>query len=305
MAGVTMSPARNRAYFENPATLTDHLADQLARGRLAIVIGAGASMGFGLPSWASLLDRCLELRGISRIDGPDPEALAERVLVEGCGNDDVTFARLVATALYENFDLSFETLRQKPLLAAIGALIMLSHKQSSTRIISYNFDDLLGRYLRQGGFAVKSVDELQCWAGTEDVTVYHPHGLLPSGTPPEQINRPICFAAIHFDRLRTNKPLWASLLREILSSHTCLFIGLSGDDHVLRTTLYEAHSVHAAKSSYAFWGVRFSNDPADKSRVIFEERGVYQHTLRTYDDLPGFLFTICEQAARRMAQPDL
>jgi hypothetical protein len=298
MATLVMGPARSRSYFENPATLKTHLADQLAKGRLAVVIGSGASVGFGLYTWDELLESCLARAGIKRVTGHDAAQTAEHLFVNGCGRDDVEFARLVAAALYENAaDLSFEALRKSGLLSAIGALSMFTLRRSFTRIISYNFDDLLERYLQKAGLRVSTVTDLPCWAGSGDITVYHPHGLLPSGTPPEKVDRPIVFAAIHFDRLRAHKQLWLNLILDILSSHTCLFIGLSGNDEAFRHSLYTANEVHVSRAAYAFWGVRFSDDPADKNLQLFEERGVYQHTL-AYPDLPAFLFELCELAAR-------
>ena len=295
---VILGPARNRALFDNPITLKPHLAEQLKLGRLAIVLGAGASFGFGLPSWDVLIDRCLNISGMTRLPGRSAEDLGEDILTEACKGDDIIFARLVRQALYANVDLSIRALRSNELLAAIAALTMVSRRGSVGRVISFNFDDMLERYLRQSGFKMRSVNKLPCWSSNHDVTVYHPHGLLESEGPVDVVNEPIVFALIHYNRLRSDKPLWYSLLLDIFSSSTCLFIGLSGSDWNLAEALTAANAVHVGRHQHAFWGIRFSDDTNDPNLGKWETRGVIQTTLSNYDELPTFLFDVCQSAAQ-------
>ena len=66
-----------RDQWENRNTLLNYLADQLAWGRLAIILGAGTSMSFGLPNWPTLVKRLFEKASEPVPDEDNLELLAE------------------------------------------------------------------------------------------------------------------------------------------------------------------------------------------------------------------------------------
>ncbi len=289
-----------RASFENAKTLNNFLAGQLRSGSLAVFLGAGVSVGYDLPGWAELVDRCFRSAGIPKPadDSLDAEELAEELLMRGCGGQDEALADLVRSALFEGVDLSFDALRKNGLLASLGALTMPSMRGSVPSVVSFNFDDLLETYLRYYGASVESVGELPCWQRSADVTVLHPHGLLPAD-PAASPSKGIVFAQLHYDRVvGSSASAWRARLLDIMCSSTCLFLGLSGSDKNLTSLLAAANKAHAsAERKDAFWGVRISDSDSDPRRGLFEKRGVFQVTLRSYDDLPQWLFSICQEAA--------
>jgi SIR2-like domain len=287
------SPLVNPALWEDPR---DILARQLSLGRLLLVLGAGVSVGFGLPQWDDLIARTAATTHCTLPAGQSSEDAAEFILHRACGSDELKFASSVRTALYQTYDSSIEQLTKNRLLAAIGALTMASARGNVTRVVSFNFDDLVEKYLAYHGFVENSIAAMPTWATIADVHVYHPHGILPSdsGVP---VSSPIVFAQIQYDR-RIGKGLWHHALVDAFSSHTCLFIGLSGNDHNLTNILTEVSDSHVGvRVGDPFWGVRLSENSADSKMAMWNARKIKQHTLTSYSDLPQWLFDICQRAA--------
>lgn len=299
-----LSALRRRSSWENEKTLRGHLAEQLGLGRLSLILGAGASIDSGFPGWDELIDRCYKKCKIAIPSGRLFEERAEQLLRTKFKGDEARFAELVRTCLYQNASLSFETLRQRSLLASLGALTMASGRGSVTRVVNFNFDNSFETFLRFYGYRVKSVGELPSWASRSDVVVYHPHGLLPyrgrnGAGEGNQEDLRMVFAQSQFDRfLRTAGHHWYSLLIELFSSHTCLFIGISGRDSTLRDALGKIKSYHASQSRKdLFWGIRFCKGDKAAERLFWEEQGVYQRRVRNWEEIPDFLFSICQKSA--------
>jgi hypothetical protein len=94
----------------------------------------------------------------------------------------------------------------------------------------------------------------------------------------------------------TNK--WSQIVRSIMDTNICLFVGLSDSDDHLRALAANAKKANPfANYGLRYWAVTFkdSEDAAMANR--WEERGVYQMQVNDYEcDLPAFLFEICQQA---------
>lgn len=274
----------------------DILAEQLVRGRLLLALGAGVSDDFGLPKWADLISRTAAMAKCTLPSGQSIEDSAETILARGYGGDELKFASGVRAALYEKCDSSIDNLTKNRLLAAIGALTMASAKGKVTKIVSFNFDDLVEKFLAYHGFVENSIGAMPAWATIADVHVYRPHGILPSDSR-IPVPHPIVFAQIQYDR-QTGKGLWHHALVDAFSSHTCLFIGLSGKDNNLKRILTEVNDSHVGKQAGdPYWGVRLTADATGLMRDMWETRGVKQHLLASYSDFPRWLFEICQRAA--------
>jgi hypothetical protein len=131
-----------------------------------------------------------------------------------------------------------------------------------------------------------------------DVRVYHPHGILPYRNPLAASNG-IVLTQADYDRIvGDSKDSWRMKLIDIFQSRTCLFIGLSGADKNLSSILCEVNNIHPAiKRGDCYWGIKFSDNCSDSYTTKWEERGVYQLNLPNYDQLPGFLLSICQLAS--------
>lgn len=294
-----MSRMHDHASFENQNTLKEFLAEQLVNGRLSLALGAGASMGFGLPNWDNLIADAFAKRGLTKPTALTNEHAADALLA-ACGNDDLRFASLISEVLYSGIDLSMVKLKQKELLAALGAITMASSRGSVGRVVSFNYDNLLETYLDYYGFDVESIAKVPHWDSRTDVKIYHPHGFLPSDKIGTAI-APIVLAQSHYDRIvGKTHVVWNSVLLEIFSSSTMIFIGLSGADNNLTSLLQSANDNHVSKARHdAFWGIRFSDSVDDARSHIWQMRGVFQVTLSSYEEIPGWLFEVCQIAAQK------
>lgn len=286
------------ARYEDEDFLKTFLATQLYNGRLAIILGAGVSMGYGLPKWDDLIARAFKVAGMMRPGGLSNEEAGELILNEKCKRDQVEFAKIIYQALYEGYNFSFDSMRKNDLLLAIGAAAMVSRRGSVSNIVSFNFDDLLELFLKYMGVDVVSIAEMPSWHERSDIIVYHPHGILPHSNVGD-IKSGIVFAQIHYDKIVGRANLWRQILLNIMVSNTCLFIGLSGADDNLRSLLLEAQENHVSRGIHRFWGIRFctENDPR---KSLWEERGVFQQILANHNLIPSWLFNICQEAAKKL-----
>jgi hypothetical protein len=276
------------------------LANDLNAGRLALILGAGVSEGLGLPDWGGLLDRLFASKeGAVRPAGLTPAEEADVFRCQYCGGDNMALLSAVRDALYLNFNLDFEQMRQNVGLVSIGALVMASRRGSVSQVVTFNYDDVLEWYLAYYGFSSCSVKDEQHWASNADVTVYHPHGFLPS-PPSISFSKDIVFDQLAYDRIAGDETkIWHQVVLSILRSHVCLFIGLSGKDQNLRSLLARALDTHAPTGQSSFWGVVFMDSAENPMAGFWQDRGVYCKIVSDYSKaLPKFLFSICQEAAR-------
>ena len=128
--------------YGNRAVLQKHLADVVSEGQMALVLGAGVSKPLGLPDWDELIDRMYRAAS-----APIPVALnnarkAEHFRSQHCATLDAYLAA-VRTALYQGITISLWELRANRTLAAVSAIARSAHRDNSTPVITFNFDDLL------------------------------------------------------------------------------------------------------------------------------------------------------------------
>ncbi len=290
------------AQFADDSALSSYLADELRNGRLALVLGAGISSYFKLPSWDALVDACCKDKGIAiATPRPDNRDLAEEVRVACASYND--YLDVVTKNLYAGVSIKMADLRKNETLAALGALVMSSVRGSVTSVITYNFDDLLELYLHYHGFKTHVVGNIPAWNRKADVRILHPHGELPSH-PKAARTGWIVFDRASYSKRTALEPLWREEQLPILRRNTCLFVGLSSRDDELDPLLSEIQTKHPCQQlSVPYWGVRFatpSGDVAHDNRDVqrMSERGLFLKFVADYDiDLPRFLFAICQKAA--------
>lgn len=279
--------------------VVDHLSGQLAKGRLALFLGAGVSAFYGLPDWDTLVARLCAMNGegVPAKVG-DPIDRIEALRIRHYKGRAPEFLKDVWAALYEGVALDFETLRSNRLLSAIGSLAMASKRGSASKIITLNYDDLLELYLEYHGFVVDSIHVEKHWVGGGDVTIHHPHGLLPL-----EATRPgsdaIVLGTRDYLHVMGQDSLWKPVLQSIMRTHTTLYIGLSGSDRHQQQLVEELTRTHAAGGErLAYHGVRFATERGEDAETIMEDFGVHTQVLGSWDELPSFLFEICQNARR-------
>ncbi len=278
------------------ANVIEHLAEQLVLGRLGLFLGAGVSSAFELPDWKTLVKRLAVSLGEPEPTGEfNPIQKAGALKAKYCG-DDATFGNAVKGALYQDMVLDFAKISQNRLLSAIGSLVMSSQRGAAAKVFTLNFDDLLELYLEFHGFTTAVVHSGRHWARNEDVVVYHPHGFLPLGH--DDMSESIVLGTTEFHRIMKS-PEWRPIIETSLRQHTFLYLGLSGDDMHLQSLWTDLHAHHAIQDGRgAFYhGVRFTTGTVGDD-IDVETQGwrLFTQLLADYDDLPDFLFKICQKA---------
>lgn len=284
-----------RDSWQDETLLIQYLARQLVEGRLGLFLGAGVSGFYGLPDWDTLMERICAKHGESFSKGEDAIAKAAYIRAQYYKEDIDGFKADLRTALYDGKTLDFAQIRQDATLAAIGSLVMSSKRGSAAKVFTLNYDDLLENYLEYHGFTTAIIWSERHWAHNDDVAIYHPHGFLPLADRP--MSDDIVLGSSDYHKVMQSD-LWQPLLRTALRTHTFLYIGLSGKDLHLQALLYGVKEQHVIVGErIAYHTVRFAI-AGDKDEIgpVLEQQGVFTHEFGGYNDLPNFLFRICQEA---------
>lgn len=283
----------------DPDELTAYLARQLNHSAICLVLGAGVSTAFNLPSWDQLLDRLYTGNEAHRNSSLDVKRQAEDFKNMVCKGDMNVFLTRVTAALYGGYNTELEHLRTNALLGSISTLVMSSVRGRASSVVTFNFDDILEKFLEYHGFSVAAVSDASQWTREADVEILHPHGLLPA---PDSIER-VASSSIVLDQKQYSRIVgdnanpWRQRLLSAMRSRTCLFLGTSGLDDHMDSLITAAHESHAAKStSTLYWGVWVSKKIAEAERMRWAERGVYALQVDDWNELPKLLYRIAQQA---------
>ncbi|MGA9762004.1 MAG: SIR2 family protein [Gaiellaceae bacterium] len=284
-----------------------YLAGSLKEGTLAVFLGAGVSAGAGLPEWPKLVERLSTRAGLLN---PLPQSasandLQARVdLVENTiGNHD-EYVEAVCQCLYEGVHLSDGQLMD-PLLIALGAMMMGSRRGSVRRVVTLNLDSLLEWYLMLCGLVPRVVKEPPTLEGAEDVRIYHPHGFLPHPdmTGYSRSKTLILGLDAVFERLGSTKNAWLELLRHLLRTSVCLFVGISFRsfrDPALAPIIQEIGNEVERLRPVGFCTLCDKEDATQENIGEILRRGVVPLTMEK-DDVAGFLLKICQTAGREIS----
>lgn len=309
---------RDPSYWNDKEKLIEYLARQLVAGRLGLLLGAGVSRDFGLPSWDELIGELSHRTGTGDFAPGDNAARRAQVIKETkFKHDESAFLDLVQKVLYENASIDLEHLTDHRLLSAIASLVMASRRGSASKVITLNFDDVLETYLEYFGFVSASIAGERHWASNSDVVVYHPHGFLPHAPERKRSSKIVLGSRDFFKAIATSADNpWRLLLITLMRTHTFLHIGLSGEDMNVESLMEAVQPLHAASpegggyaGEAAFVGVRFglSKNAASQRDTIELNRGygVFTHLIDgEWEQLPSFLFQICQTARSIRAAQD-
>lgn len=298
------------ANMEDPNSWRDldvvisHLAEELLKGRLGILLGAGVSAFYGLPNWKTLVnDLSIEV-GLAPLEsGDDPLARADRIRSEKFARDARGFCAAVKRALYKDTVVDFEKISESRLLRAIGTVVMASKRGNAANVITLNFDDLLEVYLEYYGFTTKSICNEAHWAPNADVAIYHPHGLLALSVGRAE-SEDLVLTETDFLKIIDNSfgNAWRPLLFTLLRTHTFIHIGTSGDDIHVKSLLSAASDKHAVtRERIAYGGVFFAKKGSfsDDSVATLKSKRVFVQFVSEWNDLPSILLKLCQVAREK------
>jgi SIR2-like protein len=297
------------AVWRDEKVLIRHLASELVRGRLSLMLGAGISDFYGLPLWLDLVNRLRDRCGEARITtADDPIRTMGALRIKHYKNKTPEFLKAVAEELYRGTSVDLEKIRLNSTLAAIGSIVMASRRGNASKVVTFNYDNLLETYLEYHGFVTSSVFRPRHWAGNADVTVYHPHGYLPRNQQKAWSDDIVVGTEDYMKLMQPDvSNLWRPLLLTLMRTHSMIYIGVSGKDIHLESLLVPLKEQHATVDErIAFHSVRFAlkSRPDPTVETQMSDWGVHTHLTDSYPQIAPLLFKVCQEARRLRQKAD-
>lgn len=272
------------------------LKEQLKRGSLSLILGAGVSIAFELPNWNKLIANMEYLMKLKCPAELDDNMKKAGWLKMKC-KDNTEYIKFVRSALYKDtkaFDM--KSMKENKTLNAITALSANSIRGYVRNILTFNFDDILETYLRSQGRIVTTYTEGNKYNENSDVNIYHIHGYLPNPNSDEKCSSNIIFDKESYDDIKDYKSWdWYPKVANLLRTNTCIFIGLSGNDENMERFLKDTKMKHAnIKNKDLFWGVAFLKDPTAEILEKWENWGIYPIQIPNFDCIQEQLYHIVQ-----------
>lgn len=204
------------------------------QGALSLFVGAGISMGCGLPSWNELVRRVI--LEVWKHDSDlaaellrKPNGIAARYSKRYAGEK---FNRIVHNCLY-----------QEDLL--LSSSIQAIAESGIKNICTFNFDDLLEEAFQTVSIETDIATPNEPFSRNQHgIKLFHPHGLLSRFHNEDEIDAAkIVFSEDDYHALYAEPYSWANIAQlMLLSGFSVLFIGLSMQDPNLRRLIDVARS---------------------------------------------------------------
>jgi len=230
--------------------------------RLTIIVGAGASISSGLPSWDQLLDELIVQYVAERFNQPPyvffADDIRQHLKQELKWQSPIVVPHYLKTNLGEEtyFKLVHKALYSKVTNNPEPGLIHQSIGRLGSKldsIITFNYDDLAERALLSEGYQSTSVWLASHWSDVQGVPVYHPHGFLPHSL---EANQPywIILGEADYHTQYSSPYSWNNVaVAQSLLETTCLIVGSSVSDPNLRRLLDYMYRENSGKNHYFMW----------------------------------------------------
>jgi hypothetical protein len=264
-------------------------------GNLNLVLGAGISSIYGLPTWDNLLQRLL-LKTIeqepekatvlskffTKTFNPSP-LIAGRFLQESLIDDKIKnkFEKEVRNALYETFDKSAESYIMNEI---IKLCVAPGNSPNLDGIITYNYDDIIESKLIDKGIDVlfQSVYGQGINPDNKSLSIYHVHGYLPQKGPINEHNL-ITLGEFDYHEQYINIYSWNNMVQiNKFRDKTCLFIGISLSDPNIRRLLDIANSQKTNRKYHYIFKKRPEKDWVEKrlTQVLDENPEIFNEKVK-------------------------
>jgi len=244
---------------------------------LVLALGAGVSVGCGLPNWETLLKRlmagCFGQEGPAlyrqlRDSGYTLPAIAS-VIENACLEKDIEHSEIVRQELYKDFPFFPEGVDKSnrgqfiryirecnPTLRAVASLCACARRDETNRriyspnplihaVVSFNLDAVLEAYVfaRYMKRLLRTVERPSAGAMPGKINAYHMHGYLRfdkyKGDPTKEASDALVFTEQeYFDFFNQPTSLFNYTFLYLLREYSCLFIGLSMNDDNIRRLLH-------------------------------------------------------------------
>jgi hypothetical protein len=276
-----------------------HMRKQHERRKLGLILGAGVSSPFKIPTWKALLTQIAKhprVKGkkVDRADGP-PTARAEmlyrhfaeqrKIESEAAGEklQDHALERqtkgewlqIIRELLYESIPPRDSIDRAHPYLSEFLGIV-----KDSPLTVTYNFDSclemmLLARQKRKKdkGRYYETIFDGSIPFRSRSGIIYHPNGFLPENVL-EGFSDDIVFSEQSFgDQMLDNVSGRHFSFAHHLSKNTCLFMGLSFEDENLRHLLRRSATTNPGHYHYSIqWRKGSSSKYSEYEDTLAEYR---------------------------------
>jgi hypothetical protein len=285
----------------DPTKIPDALRQAYSAGRCAVLVGAGASKGAGLPLWNELLEKMIDSavshKVISREKEAQYRALARRtdkfLMVASGLKDD----------LGSHFDQFIEEafITPKPSPTALhGALVELDKLQF---VLTTNYDTLLERAFRKRDDDVSvcsftDAGELQRRLSRREFFILKAHG------DATKLGNKIVLTDVDYRSLLFGQRAYQSLLSTMFTMFTIVFIGASMTDPeigLLLNFIADSFSPNAGPTHYALMSSEDVTD-VEKDRW-FKDFKIQLITVSKESDYAEITQFLRELGAPRAAAP--
>lgn len=255
------------------AELDDHTMDALEplskAPMLGVLLGAGASIGAGLPSWDGLATALLTGSGVIEDEDTAKRFLAKQdpqLAAEAAKAASGDWDALLLQALY-----GAELDRPKPTplhLASAGLAISRASEGYSTELLTLNFDGLIEDAYRalDGDAEIFSRTANGPRAAAGEVEVHHLHGMVPFDQPA----RDVILTLADFNALGGQRSPWQmSALQAVLQRGSLVLAGTSYRDPDIRQWLHDIREADPSQTNGQVY-VLLSRASLELSRSEFE-----------------------------------
>jgi hypothetical protein len=265
---------------------------------ITFVLGAGASMEAGLPSWAALV------RGLVKTTAPRLRKSEQDAWLEAIDDGGLLAAAATARALSSSGQRFRESLskhlygdekpddyRPGPLCTEVAAFKQAFFE--TTSLVTFNYDDLLERALQAEGMRAEAriddVDERPTVA-----VVRHLHGRLS----PKHPDDPVVLTEADYARFPA-EDTWQSRVMSRALDGLCVFVGLSFNDPNLLRWVYRGgdrrHLALFTRQSSPSLSPNVRRELERATRARLSEAGVDAY----WADFYGELAQVVHEARRR------
>lgn len=259
------------------ADIIEDIKSKFKNEKLVLVLGAGVSMAYSLPSWDTLLQKLMVTtlekeknassilsKLFSKIFSPSP-LIAGRYLQKYFENNNQSFEEAVRKILYEEIKRDTDS----PLMNEIVRFCIAPGKSPNLNsIITYNFDDLLEQSIKKMSVDLpfKSIFGLGMDVEAGELPIYHVHGYLPEKDKLSDANQ-ITFGENIYHKQYVDTYSWNNIVQiNKFRENNCVFIGTSLTDPNTRRLLDIANQQRTAtKGSHFIFRLRYKRDDVKKA----------------------------------------
>jgi hypothetical protein len=266
--------------------------------RLTLCLGAGVSIGAGIPSWNKLLSRLvvevLRVQSSKEIGITQANSLElGNSLLIAMSSSPLSDARYISAALGGEFEkttsrILYESVTEKSLqdsktLKNLGLLCSPERGGAGVRsVITYNFDDLFERSLGLAKVRYQSIYRENQVIESNQLPIYHVHGFLPESTESFDGIKDslLVFSEERYHRMYSDVYSWSNMIQlNHFKEMTCVFVGVSLTDPNMRRLLDIAYQKTQTARHFVILKRSKLESPGDVSRATLAYVEAMHHRL--------------------------